>query len=87
VLRVDRFGNLVTNIDRRTFERLAGPLDIRVGDRDVTKVVTTYADISANEVGALFGSTEHLEIAANGASAADRLAAGRGARVTVASRA
>ena len=24
VLRVDRFGNLVTNIDRRTFERFAG---------------------------------------------------------------
>jgi S-adenosylmethionine hydrolase len=87
VLRVDRFGNLVTNIDRRIFERLAGPLDIRVGDHDVTKVVTTYADIAANEVGALFGSTEHLEIAANGASAADRLALGRGARVTVASRA
>ena len=87
VLRVDRFGNLVTNIDRRTFEKLAGPLDIRAGDHEVTKVVTTYADIPANEVGALFGSTEHLEIAANGASAADRLGVGRGARVTVASRA
>src|SRR5437763_14603171 len=32
VLRVDRFGNLITNIDRRTFEKLAGgPLDIRIG--------------------------------------------------------
>ena len=33
VLRVDRFGNLITNIDRKTFDKLAGaPLDIRVGD-------------------------------------------------------
>src|SRR5215813_13584162 len=33
VLRVDRFGNLVTNIDRKTFDKLgAGPLDIRIAD-------------------------------------------------------
>src|SRR3954464_4911709 len=28
VLRVDRFGNLVTNIDRKTFERVAGTLAV-----------------------------------------------------------
>lgn len=88
VLRVDRFGNVVTNIDRRTFERLrATALDIRVGDHDITRVVTTYADIGPQDVSALFGSTDHLEIAANGASAADRLGVARGARVTVARRA
>src|SRR5207253_4886681 len=54
VLRVDRFGNLITNIDRRTFERLAGPeMDIRVGDHRVSKVVSTYADATAGEVCAL----------------------------------
>src|ERR1700687_3172198 len=32
VLRVDRFGNLITNIDRRAFDRLADrALDIRIG--------------------------------------------------------
>jgi hypothetical protein len=36
---------------------------------------------------ALFGSTDHLEIAANGASAAEALDAGRGALVHVARRA
>ncbi|HEV3063051.1 MAG TPA: SAM-dependent chlorinase/fluorinase, partial [Vicinamibacterales bacterium] len=78
VLRVDRFGNLVTNIDRKDFDRLAGaPLDIRIGDHHVTKVVTTYADAAPGEVCALFGSTDHLEIAANGASAAAALAVGR----------
>jgi S-adenosylmethionine hydrolase len=87
VLRVDRFGNLVTNIDRRTFEKLAGALDIRIGQHHIQKVVTTYADIGPDDVGALFGSTDHLEIAANGASAAERLGLGRGAGVTVAARA
>jgi S-adenosylmethionine hydrolase len=88
VLRVDRFGNLVTNIDRKDFERLAGaPLDIRIGDHHVTKVVTTYADAAPGEVFALFGSTDHLEIAANGASAAAALAVGRGTAVTVSGRA
>ena len=88
VLRVDRFGNLVTNIDRKTFEKLAGgPLDIRVGTHQVSRVVSTYTDASPGDVCALFGSTDHLEIAANGASAATDLDLGRGASVHVARRA
>src|SRR5204863_430104 len=51
VLRVDRFGNLITNIDRKTFEKLSGaPLDIQVGSRQVAKVVSTYADATAGDV-------------------------------------
>jgi len=88
VLRVDRFGNLITNIDRKTFEKLSSaPLDIKVGSRQVSKVVSTYADANAGEVCALFGSTDHLEIAANGASAAEELGLGRGASVHIARRA
>src|SRR5947209_3058192 len=88
VLRVDHFGNLITNIDRRSFDKIAdGPLDIRAGSHVVPRVVSTYADVPPGEVGALFGSTDHLEIAANGASAAARLDLGRGAPVHVARRA
>jgi S-adenosylmethionine hydrolase len=88
VLRVDRFGNLITNIDRRAFDRVAGgPLDIRIGAHLVSRVVSTYTDVGAGEVCALFGSTDQLEIAANGASAAARLDLGRGAPVHVARRA
>ena len=39
--------------------------------------------IGRGEVCALFGSTEHLEIAVNGGSAAARLALARGAPVTI----
>lgn len=85
VLREDRFGNLITNIDRKTFDKLAGArLEILVAGRPVSRVVSTYADAARGEVCALFGSSDHLEIAANGASAARELALGRGAAVTVA---
>lgn len=92
VVRVDRFGNLVTNIDRKTFEKLgsverASALEIRVGPHQVSKVVSTYADAPAGEICALFGSSDHLEIAANGGSAAGRLDLGRGAAVHIARRA
>lgn len=85
VLLVDRFGNLVTNIDRRTFEAFARsqPVTLRVAGRPIAGVVATYADIRAGEVCALFGSTEHLELAANGESAAIALDATRGAAVEV----
>src|SRR5882724_10534117 len=85
VVRVDRFGNLITNIDRRTFDKLAdGPLDIRIGTHQVSRVVSTYADAAPGEVCGLFGSTDHLEIAANGANAAETLGLRRGALVHVA---
>jgi len=88
VMRVDRYGNLITNIDRRSFDRLGRPgevtLEIRAADHRVGRQVTTYAEIAPGEVCSLFGSTDHLEIAANSASAADTLGLGRGAIVTVA---
>jgi len=88
VVRVDRFGNLITNIRRKTFETLAGgPLEIWAGAHQVPRVVSTYADAPLGEVCALFGSTDHLEIAANGDSAAAVLDLDRGATVQVARRA
>ena len=85
VVRIDRFGNLVTNIDRRHFERLAatGGIDIEVGGHAVGRLVETYADIGPGEVGALFGGTEHLELAANAASAGGRLDLRVGATVRI----
>ena len=85
VLRVDRFGNLVTNIDRKTVERLGqgGAIAIDAAGQRVERLVATYAELPADGVGALFGSTDHLELAAPSSSAAERLGLGRGAKVTV----
>jgi hypothetical protein len=85
VLRVDRFGNLVTNIDRKTVERFAQPgaLVIEAGAHRVDRLVATYAELPTAGVGALFGSTDHLELAAPSASAAERLSLARGASVVI----
>jgi hypothetical protein len=86
VVRVDRFGNLITNIDRRSVERF-GSIAITAGAHAIARVVATYAEAPAGELCALVGSTGHLEIAVSGGSAAARLALGRGAAVHVSSRA
>ena len=86
VLRVDHFGNLVSNIDRKTFESFThagGSIQIEVGTHPIARLVETYADIGEDEVCALFGSTDHLELAANSTSAGERLRLDRGARVIV----
>lgn len=85
VLRVDRFGNLVTNIDRKLFEKFvhANGIEIAAATHRIGRVVGTYAEAGADEVCALFGSTDHLEIAVNAGSASDRLHLTRGAPVTI----
>ena len=85
ILRVDRFGNLVSNIDRKAFERFgeATGVGIVVGDTSVERLVATYAEMAPEETAALFGSTDHLEIAVRESSAAQRLGLGRGAHVRV----
>ena len=84
VQRIDRFGNLITNIDRKAFDHLAkGALQIEVGGHVVSRVVSTYSDAAAGEVFALFGSSDHLEIAANGSSAARELGLERGVPVHI----
>jgi S-adenosyl-L-methionine hydrolase (adenosine-forming) len=85
VLRVDRFGNLVTNIDRKMVERLgqSGTIAIDAAGQRIERLVATYAELSPEGVGALFGSTDHLELAAPSRSAAERLGLARGAAVTV----
>jgi len=86
VLLIDRFGNLVTNVDRRTFEAFARgqAVALKVGGHPVAGVVATYSDIHAGEVCGLFGSSDHLELAVNGGSAAQALGVSRGARVEIA---
>lgn len=85
IVRVDRFGNLVTNIERKLVERLGadGGITIDAGGKTIDRLAGTYAELPADGVGALFGSTDHLELAAPSASAAERLALSRGATVVV----
>src|SRR5262245_47531570 len=85
IVRVDRFGNLISNIDQRTLDRLAqhGKIVVSVDGREVPRLVATYAEAAAGELCALFGSTNHLEVAVNGGNAAEMLGLSRGAAVVV----
>jgi S-adenosylmethionine hydrolase len=85
VVRVDRFGNLVSNIDRRLFDQFRhdGAIRIAVNGQSIDRLVATYAEAPIGQACALFGSSEHLELAVNGGSAAELLHVGRGAGVRI----
>jgi len=76
VIHVDRFGNLLTNLRLPADAARAGArVEI---DGHALPVVRTYGDAPSGALVALVGSTGRLEIAVNGASAAQRLGAGVG---------
>ena len=86
VLRVDQFGNLVTNLTATevpAFVSTDGKFTIRAGNAAITKVVPTFAQGPAGEAVGVIGSSGYLEISVNKASAARTLSLGRGAEVTV----
>jgi hypothetical protein len=82
VLHVDRFGNLVTNLEA---SELGDPLGlrVRVAGRELGPVRTTFADVAPGEWLAYLGSAGKLEIAVRegSAAAAGRLAAGAAVEV------
>lgn len=85
VLRVDRFGNLITNFTPQDapalFEANVPPFKMVIGKREVTSLRTNYAEGAPGELFAIFGSMGFLEIAANRGSAAQTTGAGKGAEV------
>ena len=87
VVRVDRFGTLMTNLTPadlpELFRENPAPFKIMVGKGEITQLKTAYADGAQGEVFAILGSSGYLEIAANRASASQTLGVGRGAEVGV----
>lgn len=80
VLKVDHFGNLITNFHIDDFPALStSPFDFYVGLRHVDQLALTFADIL--DLAAVVGSTGYVEIAANQNSAAKVLGCGAGAPV------
>jgi S-adenosylmethionine hydrolase len=87
VLKVDKFGNLITNISQQDAPALFGSVNatvsILVSGQTITRVCQSYADGGEDEFFAIVGSSGYLEIAARQASAAEKLAAGAGTPVGV----
>jgi S-adenosylmethionine hydrolase len=87
VLKVDRFGNLITNITQQDAPQLfggaAGAFKIAIGKGQATSICNSYADGAPGEVFGILGSMGFLEIAANRGSAFQLLGAGKGSEVNV----
>lgn len=86
VLKVDRFGNLITNVTPEDAPALFAPnaaFKIVVGTKEVSEIRTAYAEGAPGEVFAVLGSMGYLEIVANRAAAAQLTGAGKGSEVSI----
>jgi S-adenosyl-L-methionine hydrolase (adenosine-forming) len=87
VLKVDRFGNLVTNITPEDapmlFASEPAPFKIRIGKHEVTQIHSTYSEGTPGEIFGILGSTGYLEIAADRGSAAKIVGSGKGTEVLI----
>ena len=86
VLKVDRFGNLITNVTPEDAPALFAPnaaFKIVVGSKEISEIRTAYAEGAPGEVFAVLGSMGYLEIVANRAAAAQLTGAGKGSEVSI----
>jgi hypothetical protein len=84
VLKVDAFGNLLTNFRAEDLPAGAtekGVIDLQVGSHAVKRLVPTFAAGNNGEVVAFVGSSGYLELGVNKGSAAKALGVGRGAAI------
>lgn len=87
VLKVDKFGNLITNITAgdipQLFQTAPPPFKLTVGKAEVTQVRATYSQGQQGEIFAVTGSTGFLEICTNRGPASRAASAEKGAEVSV----
>lgn len=85
ILRIDRFGNAVSNLLQALLDdwRGSAPIAVEVGDRHVGSPVSTYVEATPGTACALYGSSGHLEIAVAGGNAAASLGLVRGTTVRI----
>ena len=80
ILKVDRFGNLITNFAAAEFHKF----EIRLGRRKIRRGVSSYAEGRPGELFVIAGSSGYLEIAMNHGSAAKATGCAPGAEVILA---
>jgi S-adenosylmethionine hydrolase len=82
VAHIDRFGNIVTNLEAAEFVPAAVKgLQLKIGFETVTRMVSTYAETPEGECVLISGSAGTLEVSVKEGSAAKRLGVGIGAPV------
>jgi S-adenosyl-L-methionine hydrolase (adenosine-forming) len=86
VLKIDAFGNLITNFREQDVKGGTdhGAIKLQVGTHEVTQLVETFAKGKAGVPIAYWGSSGYLEIGMNKGNASKTLSVGRGAAVFLA---
>jgi len=79
VLKVDRFGNLITNFDSGSWLRLAAePFEMKVGTRLVSRMASNYTEMDPGDLFVIGGSSGYLEVSLNRGNAAEMVGAKSG---------
>jgi S-adenosylmethionine hydrolase len=74
ILKIDHFGNLITNFHTEDFPNLEGQnVTFSVGPQAVTVIARNYAETGQGELFAIVGSSGYYEISISQASAAKRI--------------
>ncbi|MFH2047186.1 MAG: SAM-dependent chlorinase/fluorinase [Pseudomonadota bacterium] len=88
IVSIDRFGNLVTNIDSKTLNEFSSNLNkkdfqIIIGKNKIEYLSSSYANAGEKNPLAIIGSRGFLEIAINQGSAEQYLNAKKGAKIRI----
>ena len=80
ILRIDRFGNLVTNFHTAAFPDLEKrDISLAIGPVEISVLAHNYTQCGAGELFLIFGSSGYLEVSLNQGSAANKIACEAGA--------
>ncbi len=75
VIHVDHFGNVILNIDEKLFKEVCGNRNFSLffkRNEPITEMSQYYSDVPVGDLLCLFNSANHLEIAMNMDSAAEK---------------
>lgn len=82
IIHIDGFGNLISNIDHNLFKK-EKKHEILIKDKKLDKINQTYGEKNKNELLALIGSSDLLEISVNQGNAANVLGVGIGEKIII----
>ena len=83
IVAIDRFGNLITDIQRKHLRSLVGDQAVEsivtiIGNHRITGLWRTYCEVESQQPVVLVGSSGYLEISVNNGSAEKRFKAAQG---------
>jgi S-adenosylmethionine hydrolase len=81
ILKIDHFGNIVTNFHSRDFP--GTPPTLTIGRHKISLLVQAYADAEPGKLFLIVGSSGYLEVSVNQGSAAEKIRCKTGARAVL----